>query len=87
MNRYQKIAFVFLSVWAYVALLAGLKAFVVLTVGLLYSYFVYRIIVATEMRAIEGVLEIAFGLLLLAVRHPLANFIGERLESPEESMD
>ena len=83
MGHYQKTAFVLISVFAYVALLAGLKAFVILTAGLLYDYFLYHIVVAVEMRAIEGFLEVGFGLLLLSVRQPLGTFIGERFDSPE----
>ena len=85
MNQYQKIGFVVLSVYAYIALLAGLKEFVVLTLSILYSQFVSHLAIATEMRVIEGSCEIAFGLLILAIRKPVALFIGERLESLEHT--
>jgi len=85
MSQYQKIGFVVLSAFAYVALLAGLKAFVVLTLSILYSQLVSHLVIATEIRVIEGVCEIAFGLLILAIRKPVAHFIGERLNSLEHT--
>ena len=87
MSQYQKIGFVVLSVYAYVALLAGLKAFVVLTLSILYSQFVSHLVISTEIRIIEGLCEIALGLLILAVRKPVALFIGERLDSLSTPMD
>jgi hypothetical protein len=84
-SQYQRIGFVVLSVYAYIALLAGLKEFVVLTLSILYSQFVSHLVIATEIRIIEGLCEIAFGLLILAIRAPVALFIGERLDSLERT--
>ncbi|PYS21503.1 MAG: hypothetical protein DMF72_17085 [Acidobacteria bacterium] len=81
MSQYQKIGLVVLSVYAYVAMLAGLKAFVVLTLSVLYSQFVSHLVISTEIRVIEGSCEIALGLLILAIRKPMALVIGERLDS------
>ena len=83
MSQYQKIGFVVLSVSAYVAMFAGLKAFVVLTLSILYSQFVFHLVISTEIRVIEGSCEIALGLLILAIRKPVALVIGERLDSLE----
>jgi len=80
-SQYQKIGLVVLSVYAYVAMLAGLKAFVVLTLSVLYSQFVSHLVISTEIRVIEGSCEIALGLLILAIRKPVALVIGERLDS------
>jgi len=80
-SQYQKIGLVVLSVYAYVAMLAGLKAFVVLTLSVLYSQFVSHLVISTEIRVIEGSCEIALGLLILAIRKPMALVIGERLDS------
>jgi hypothetical protein len=86
MGRYEKIAFVVISVLAYVYFLAALSRLFVLTVLLVFSYFVYHIAIATEVRIIEGIIEIGFAFLLLSIRRPVAELIGKRLEAAEDAV-
>jgi len=81
MSRYEKIAFIVLSVSAYVAFLAGLVRCLILTLLLLFNYFVYHVAIATEIRLIDAFVEIGFGLFLLSIRRPVAKMISERVES------
>jgi tellurite resistance protein TehA-like permease len=85
MSSYEKIAFVVVSVYGYVAVLAGLRAFLVVTCLILFNFFVYHIVIATEARVLEGIIEVGFGLLLLTIRRPVARLISERLEAESVS--
>jgi hypothetical protein len=87
MGRYEKIAFVVVSVSAYVAFLLGLVRLLILTLLILFNYFVYRIVIATEVRIIEGVVEVGFGLFLLSIRRPIAGLINDRLESDDGGIE
>jgi len=82
-SRYEKIAFVVVSVSAYVSFLWGLVRLLIVTLLILFNYFVYRIVIATEVRIIEGVVEVGFALFLLSIRRPVATLICDRLESED----